>query len=52
MFFEDLANYYSNSYISTITYYVVNDQSKEIYYIKKKTLIVIYIIDTSQEATY
>jgi len=52
MLFEDFASYYSNSCASTTIYYIANNQSKEIYYIKEKILVVTYIIDLSQKATY
>ena len=52
MFFEDLTNYYSDSRASTIAYYIANNQLKETYYVKKKTLVITYIIDLLQKIIY
>jgi hypothetical protein len=46
MLFEDLTNYYSDSCANTIAYHVVNNQSKEIYYVEKKALAITYMIDS------
>ncbi len=45
MFFEDFTNYYGDSRANMTKYYVVNNQLKETYYVKKKALVAIYIIN-------
>jgi len=46
MLFEDLTNYYNDFCTNITIYYIVNDQSKKTYYVEKKALLVIYIIDS------